>query len=76
MESRAHRIPLVALALWTLACLAGAGSLGLPRPQKAHAQYCANGACSGILCRYTPSYGCSFPDRNSCTTRRCAFNEE
>lgn len=61
------------LALLTLACLAGAASLGILSPRPAYAQSCANGGCEGIYCRYNPTYGCSFPDRNSCTTTRCAF---
>lgn len=60
--------------LLTLACLLGTAHLGVLRVPSLHAEEsCANGGCEGILCRYMPSYSCSFPDRNSCTTRRCAF---
>ena len=61
------------LGLLTLACLAGAASLGLLSPEPAYAQACPNGGCEGIYCRYFPTFSCSFPDRNSCTTRKCAF---
>lgn len=60
-------------ALLTLAGLLGSADMGLFRVPPLHAQSCANGGCEGILCRYMPGYSCSFPDRNSCTTRRCAF---
>lgn len=65
-------IRLVALAMLTLACIAGMAA-SLLHPTPAHAQSCGNGACNGILCAYRPGYACSFPDRNSCTTTRCAF---
>lgn len=61
------------LSLLTLGCLAGAASLGLLTPQPAYAQSCANGGCEGTYCRYFPTFSCSFPDRNSCLTQKCAF---
>lgn len=64
---------LVALALLTVVCTAGAAALGLLAPRPAYAQGCANGACTGIYCQYAVSFSCSFPDRNSCTTTKCAF---
>jgi len=64
---------LIALVMLTLACIAGAAALSLLNPRPAYAQSCGNGACNGILCAYRPGYACSFPDRNSCTTTRCAF---
>jgi hypothetical protein len=61
-------------ALLTLACVWGAAETGVLRVQAAHAsEACANGGCEGTLCRYMPGYSCSFPDRYSCTTHRCAF---
>jgi hypothetical protein len=73
MESHVRVFRLIALAFLTAACILGAGSLGLLRPTPAYAQSCANGACTGIYCQYSPTHTCSFPDRNSCLTRRCAF---
>jgi hypothetical protein len=62
------------LSFLTLAGLLGAAEMGLLRVPSLHAsETCANGACDGIYCRYRPGYSCSFPDRNSCTTTRCAF---
>lgn len=63
----------IALSALTLASLWGAWEMGLLSPRAAYAQSCTNGACDGIVCLYRPGYSCSFPDRNSCTTRRCAF---
>ena len=73
MRFSARGFRLIALALLTLACIGAAAALGLLQPRPAYAQGCANGACTGIYCMYSPTYSCSFPDRNSCTTRRCAF---
>lgn len=66
-------IRLVLLALLTFSCLAGAASLGLLAPKPAYAQSCANGGCEGTYCRYFPTFSCSFPNRNSCLTTKCAF---
>lgn len=76
METGVRGLRLLALAALTLACLAAAASVDILRPKPAYAQGCANGACTGIVCQYSSTYSCSFPDRNSCTTRRCAFLEE
>lgn len=73
MSVNARVFRLIFLVMLTLACVAGTAALGLLRPQPAHAQSCNNGGCAGILCRYMPTYACSFPDRNSCLTQRCAF---
>jgi hypothetical protein len=73
MQSSPGILRFTALAALTIICLIAAASLGLLRPKPAYAQACANGACTGIICMYSPTYSCSFPDRNSCTTRRCAF---
>jgi hypothetical protein len=65
------------LTLLTATCLAGAAALGVLSPRPAHAQAgvegCANGGCQGTYCRYMPSFSCSFPDQNTCTTSKCVF---
>lgn len=70
-----HLRRMILLALLTLACLAGAASLGILTPRPAYGQQaCANGGCEGTLCRYMTTFSCSFPNRNSCTTTKCAFS--
>jgi hypothetical protein len=73
MRFSARGVRLAALAMLTLASTAGAAALGLLAPPPAYAQGCANGGCHGLYCLYMVSFSCSFPDRNTCSTSKCAF---